>query len=94
MQKSELIRKIQALREGIDELSFMIAVLPVEPVATQLIESESDDEYLSPKEVQKFLKIKESTFYDWVRTGRLPEGKYFSPKTRRWLKSQIIQAKD
>ncbi len=90
MKKEELIKKIQALREQLDELIFMMAILP-EPEFKPVPEPQplSEDGYMSPREVQKFLSIKKSTFYDWLNKGLLPPAIFFGPKSPRWKKSEI-----
>jgi prophage regulatory protein len=45
--------------------------------------------YLRPKDIQKKLGICETTFYNFVNRGLLPQGSKLSKKCVVWLESDI-----
>lgn len=53
-----------------------------------MIVSENEEEVLTVKEVAEFLKMDESTIYDWLRTGKLP-GRKLNNTTWRIFKSEF-----
>ena len=62
----------------------MLPVLrPPEPPA-------SPEDLMTAKEVQEFLKIKPTAFYEWVKNKILPEGILVGPKMRRWRREDIV----
>ena len=62
----------------------MLSVLrPSEPPA-------SPEDLMTAKEVQKFLKIKPTAFYEWVKNKILPEGILVGPKIRQWRREDIV----
>ena len=50
-----------------------------------------DDGYMTKAEVLQDIKIHASTLDDWIKTGRLPEGRVLNPgairEIVRWIKS-------
>ena len=50
----------------------------------------SPEDLMTTKEVQAFLKIKSSTFYEWLKNKTIPEGVRIGPKERRWARRDIL----
>lgn len=88
--KTALLTRINALRKELDELvDFVISLEEAQPVqATPIIQPEPDL-WLTPKQVCKHLNIAYTTFFEWVRNGKLPPGREFSAKAKRWRMSDI-----
>lgn len=53
--------------------------------------SPSGEELLTAREAQRRLKISASTFYEWIRDGRLPGGIKYGPRSRRWRASELVR---
>ena len=97
LDKNAILARIQTLQRKNDELRKMIDELtdeilkieepqPVQPVKAINYKPEV---WLTPKQASKYLNISITTFYSWVAQGILPPGKPFSPKSKRWRKSEI-----
>ncbi|CAM1381109.1 helix-turn-helix transcriptional regulator [Fretibacterium fastidiosum] len=50
----------------------------------------SPEDLMTAKEVQAFLKIKPSAFYEWLKNKTIPEGVRIGPKERRWARGDIL----
>lgn len=93
MDKTALLACIRSFRQEVmGELDrFEDAIIrlgdpqPQQPVKLQ---AEADD-WMTAKQTWEYLKISDSTFYDYIRRGLLPEGIAFGPRTKRWRKSDI-----
>lgn len=90
-EKAQLLQRIRALREQVDILTGLIEAIPEpkEPVRFDLRPSEMRVEYLNPRQVQELLGIGESTFYIWLKEGRLPKGQQWGPRSRRWRSDEL-----
>lgn len=93
-EKAQLRMRMRALKEQVDILSGLIEAIPEpkEPVKFDLRPPEMRDEYFTAAEAQEFLRTKPSTFYEWIRKGRLPKGQLFGPKSPRWKRSDLEKA--
>ena len=99
LDKTLLLGRIRTLQRTVDELAGMIDMIPEGgsgtdiPAAPQengnVIQVMNDPDVMSPRQVMKYLNIAESTFYTWVRNGRLPPGEVWGPRMRRWRRSAI-----
>ena len=92
--RSQLWMRVRALREQVDILSGLIEAIPEpkEPVRFDLRPPEMRDEYFTAAEAQEFLRTKPSTFYEWIRKGRLPRGQLFGPKSPQWKQNDLEKA--
>lgn len=102
MDRTVLLRRTKTLKEKIEAHTRAVCDA-IEEMETALLELEATrvstpeakpsaraaDELLTAREAQERLKISASTFYDWIRTGRLPEGITYGPRSRRWRASEI-----
>ena len=50
----------------------------------------SPEDLMTAKEVQEFLKIKPTAFYEWLKNKTIPEGVRIGPKERRWARGDIL----
>ena len=57
---------------------------PIEPPKTE-------EEYLTPKEAEKFLKVSKTTLYRWIKNGNIKSQKIGG--SQRLLKSELIKIK-
>lgn len=91
--KERMTAQIRALQRQLDELAGMILALPSaleEKQPTLPPTSEKPErEMMSARQVQEYLGIGESTFYTWIRDGRLPQGELWGKKMRRWRRSEL-----
>ena len=88
--KTALLTRITALRKELDELfDFVISIEEAQPVQATPISSNEPDLWLTPKQVCKHLNIAYTTFFEWVRQGKLPPRREFSSKAKRWRISDI-----
>lgn len=98
MNKAEMLSRARALQRQASELVGMIlaleepALFPSSSLPRMPSENASEEKFLSAREVQHLLGIGESTFYEWLKAGRLPSGVQFGPKVRRWRRSDIERA--
>ena len=94
--KERMTAQIRALQRQLDELAGMVLALPsanVEekrPAPEQPKEGQPEREIMSARQVQEYLGIGESTFYAWIREGRLPQGELWGKKMRRWRRSELL----
>lgn len=94
MEKARVIAQIRALQRIADELAGMVLSMdepqkkPPEIPAPAAPEEARD--IMSARQVQAFLGIGESTFYTWIREGRLPPGEVWGKKLRRWRREDIL----
>ena len=91
--RERMTAQIRALQRQLDELAGMILALPAEekekqPAAPATTEK-PEREIMSARQVQEYLGISESTFYTWIREGRLPQGELWGKKMRRWKRSEL-----
>ena len=91
--KTVLLPRINALRKELDALvDFVISLEDSQPVQSTSISpilKPDSDLWLTPKQVCEHLNIAYTTFFEWVRQGKLPPGMEFSPKAKRWRMSDI-----
>ena len=89
--KAQMMGRIRMLQRVADELAGMVATLSEDdeppPAAPQ---TDEWPEILSARQVQAVLGIGESTFYTWIREGRLPQGELWGKRMRRWKRSEIL----
>ena len=92
MKKAELAelrtraRALQANVDGLVRLVFAIKEAPPPPPPQ---EPKEPVKYLTPQQVQELLGIGESTFYIWLKEGRLPKGQQWGPRSRRWRSDEL-----
>lgn len=105
-KKRELLKQIRSLRDRVEAQARaareMVEVLEgalfemtdeaQTPIDAAPPEPPRFGELLTAQEAQERLKISASTFYDWIRNGRLPEGRAYGPRSRRWKMSELEQA--
>ena len=60
-----------------------------ESQSIQPVQNETSDRLLTARQVWEALQISESTFYEHLRTGLLPPGISFGPRSKRWRMSDI-----
>ena len=88
--KTALLARLNAFRKELDALvDFVISLeeaKPTQPVST--FQPEPND-WLTPKQVCKRLNISYTTFFEWLRQGKLPPGHEFSARAKRWRMSDI-----
>ena len=88
--KTVLLTRINTLKKELDELvEFVLALEDAQPVQSTPIPKPEPDLWLTPKQVCERLNIAYSTFFDWVRQGKLPPGLQLSPKAKRWRMADI-----
>ena len=75
-------KDINAIAERVCE-KMLPALRPPEPAA-------GPEDLMTAKEVQAFLGIKPSAFYDWLKNKTIPEGVRVGPKMRRWARRDIL----
>lgn len=75
-------KDINAIADRVCEKMLPALRLP-EPAA-------SPEDLMTAKEVQAFLKIKPSAFYEWLKNKTIPEGVRIGPKERRWARGDIL----
>lgn len=51
----------------------------------------NNDCYLKITDVAKYFSVTSQTIRNWVKEKTFPNGEVFSPKVRRWKKSEIEQ---
>lgn len=89
--RTTLLTQINAIRKEIDALlDFVISLEENQPVQQTPALQPEPDEWLTPKQVCKRLNISYTTFFEWVRQGKLPQGIEFSARAKRWRISDII----
>ncbi|MBQ7154981.1 MAG: hypothetical protein IJR85_05445 [Synergistaceae bacterium] len=96
MNKSSLLEHIRTFRHQVmcelDRLEDALVSLgdsqPEQTAQDAVPEAASD--WLTAGEVCKCLKIGQSTFYDHIKAGLLPEGVEFGPRSKRWRMSDIL----
>lgn len=89
--KKILLTKINALRKEIDELVEIVIALDEDTQSLQPLQYQKtdSDKFLTAKQVCEMLQISDSTFYEHIRTGLLPHGISFGPRSKRWRMSDI-----
>lgn len=77
-------------RKDLEALAVLVAkeLRPVLQVPTP--SPEAFEDLMTAKEVQEFLKIKPSAFYERLKNKDLPEGIRVGPKARRWRREEIV----
>jgi len=89
--RTTLLTQINAIRKEIDALlDFVISLEENQSVQQTPALQPEPDEWLTPKQVCKRLNISYTTFFEWVRQGKLPQGIEFSARAKRWRISDII----
>lgn len=94
MRRSEA----KALKAHLEAIIRELDLMGVEPdeaaipreVVREVVQQEP--QYFTPREAQRILKIGESTFYQWIREGLLPQGRYYGHKVRRWTRAELEKA--
>lgn len=92
MNKEALLLKARAIQRMADELMGMVQALDDEPPQKPLPKmpkAEMAEPYMTARQVQKYLNISQTTFYDSIRDGRLPDGDAFGTRIKRWRLSEI-----
>ena len=82
-QLNELVNILDAIPADAQTLE-SLANLPLEP-----LDGGGQSDLLSARQVQAYLGIGESTFYTWVREGRLPPGEQWGGKMKRWSRKKL-----
>lgn len=88
----------KVLRAHLEAILRELELMGIEPeeagISTKAIQEkpEHEPQYYTPKEAQRILKIGESTFYQWIREGLLPQGRYYGHKVRRWTRAELEKA--
>ena len=83
-------QKFNEARRELDEaVDMFLNYREEQPVQAMPILQSEPDLWLTPKQVCKHLNIAYTTFFEWVRNGKLPPGREFSPKAKRWRISDI-----
>lgn len=70
-------------------LDMVQADVKPEPAAAPRVKGESDKAYYTPREVMARYGISRTTLYRWIREGRLPCGKVWGPRVRRWSREEL-----
>ena len=93
MDKAQMLGRIRMLQRVADELAGMVAAMPetIAPPPPPPPTAGEGQEILSARQVQALLGIGESTFYTWIREGRLPPGELWGKKMRRWKRSDVMR---
>ena len=94
MDKARILGQIRALQRISDELAGMITAIPENSKVIEIKPAPGDGgapEIMTARQVQAFLGIGESTFYAWIKDGRLPQGEVWGPKTKRWRKKDLLE---
>ena len=94
MNKPELLACIRAFRQQViseldrfeDALLSLGDAQEVQPVQAHSVHQ---DEWMTVKQTCEYLKISETTFYEYIRQGLLPPGFEVGPKSKRWRMSDI-----
>lgn len=98
IERASIMARIRSLQKAIDELAGMLAALPddtaiAEDLTPPLMPlkkvDSSDSDLMSARQVQSYLGIGESTFYTWIREGRLPQGQQWGGKMKRWSRAGL-----
>ena len=97
--KSELLTCIRTFRQQVmNQLDILEdAVLSAgahQPKQTTQVQNTESHEWLTAREVCKCLKIGQTTFYEHIKAGLLPDGVAFGPRSKRWRMSDIIAHKN
>ena len=85
----------KVLRAHLEAILRELELMGIEPeeagIPTKAIQEKAkcEPQYYTPKEVQRILKIGESTFYQWIRKGILSKGRYYGHNVRRWTKEEL-----
>ena len=88
--KTVLLTRINALRKEIDELvDFVISLEDSQPTQSIPRNGIEPDKFLTVQQVCELLQISDSTFYEHLRSGLLPPGTSFGPRSKRWRMSDI-----
>lgn len=92
MTSIEVFRQLQTVREEVDALTRLIldegdeaAAAPLAPAPDEPPEAP----YLSACDLAERFHVTPATIYRWAREGRLPAGKYWGARTRRWKASEV-----
>lgn len=102
MDRTALLKRTRALKEKIEAHTRAVSDA-IEEMETALLELEAErvripearttaraaDELLTAREAQELLKISASTFFKWIRDGRLSKGISYGPRSKRWRASEI-----
>lgn len=92
MDKAAILARVRTLQRISDELAGMVATLeePQAPPPAPVMKEDNAPEIMSARQVQAFLGIGESTFYTWVREGRLPPGEKWGARMKRWKRTEVL----
>lgn len=97
IDRASIMARIRTLQKQVDELAGMLSALPDD---VQLVEEltppplpplpmQERSDLMSARQVQAYLGIGESTFYTWIREGRLPPGELWGGKMKRWSRAKL-----
>ena len=94
--RKDFLTRIALLEEKIDEdrrelrrlYDYVAEIDEVSESVSRETYQEESDSWLTPKQVCERLNIGYTTFFEWVRKGKLPPGLYLG-KEKRWRMSDI-----
>lgn len=87
MNKDQLVAKMERLSDSIGKLLDMVAD------ALQRCDASKRDACYTPRELSKFLRVRPSKVFEWIRTGRLDAINVGDQKRPRWrIPQHAIQA--
>ncbi len=91
MDKMALLSEIQAMRKAMnDALDRMTErVMASEDAPPAEVTAPQAEGLFTARMVMRYLRIPKTTFYDWIRQGRLPPGKPWGKHSKRWKQSDL-----
>lgn len=88
--KTALLTRLNSFRKELDALvDFVISLEEAQPAQSVPTFQSEPNEWLTPKQVCERLNISYTSFFEWVRQGKLPPGHEFSARSKRWRMSDI-----
>ena len=96
MKTAQLQAKINVALKILTEVSSELINFSTPPVQPESkpIKINLPEEMLSAKEVQRIMKISQSTFYGWIKCGVIPPGQEWGKKVKRWKRSVIESVRE
>ncbi|MBQ7630753.1 MAG: hypothetical protein IJS81_11180 [Selenomonadaceae bacterium] len=90
LDKNAILARIRTLQKELDGLVDAILEIEDTPAQPQKIQIQAEpDTWLTAKQVCKNLNIAYTTFFEWLKAGKLPPGHEFSARSKRWRMSDI-----
>ncbi len=89
--KNAVLFRIRVLKRELEDLESYVAEMNDSPPAQTPPAPLPSDEWLDPKQICDRLNIAYSTFWEWLKEGKLPPGLKFSEKATRWRLSDILE---